>query len=718
MSTYPVTSAWYRQNGGAWWATLAGSAAPCGKNSGGTNSYETRMAVDFAAIRAANVNSYITSAKLYIRATAEYGTSGVYARITTAAYGVLASGSGASGAAGSWISITLGAAEIAALTNGSAVYVGTYGTANGSYFQHYTTATSQAYLDITWAARAPSPTPPSFLAVSTPVKIDSPTFTWTAGTDHLVSQANLVYDLQMSFNGGNTWSTSQYSSAGATSKAINLKTLLSLQAKQYYYNTAVKFRARTLAHWNGTDYASTWVTSGVITVDYRIPPTAPTSISASKADLYEGEATTITLGRPANYNTHTNTGADMVFVYEVYTGPGGMLISSAQDKDLATVALPVTIGNLTTGKSDLVTTIRAYVKDSMTQAGPESARIPFTIRRFRAPTVSISSHVRNEGNAVVQLLISDTGYGGTQAAAQIAKIQGRIDGGTWQDITPDSVTGLLATITTPGMASGSRYTLGFRAVNVAPAGTALAGQTGAETVLTVLPYLPSAGAFYDSATGTDGLWARSLRLGNDPTVAGFGSDYIAGKDDRNTASTTDIGRMMRITLKSNGTDGLADGGSFHTILQTQTWTDSSGGNIHEIGLTVNGNMYIRTAPIGGTWSAWDRIVRVGNLASLFPAWTNATYQNSWTTFSGWTAAGYYKDPFGIVHLRGMITGGTIGAAAFTLPTGYRPPNAGAQFPVASNSALGRVYCNSDGRVIIETPSNNAWVSLEGIQFRV
>jgi hypothetical protein len=60
--------------------------------------------------------------------------------------------------------------------------------------------------------------------------------------------------------------------------------------------------------------------------------------------------------------------------------------------------------------------------------------------------------------------------------------------------------------------------------------------------------------------------------------------------------------------------------------------------------------------------------------TMLPAWTAPSFQNSWADFaSGATyAAGYYLDPSGVVHLRGLITGGATNTVAFTLPAGYRP----------------------------------------------
>lgn len=94
-----------------------------------------------------------------------------------------------------------------------------------------------------------------------------------------------------------------------------------------------------------------------------------------------------------------------------------------------------------------------------------------------------------------------------------------------------------------------------------------------------------------------------------------------------------------------------------------------------------------------------------------------TFENSWVNFgAGWQVAGFWRDAFGWVHLRGLIKSGTVGSNAFTLPPGYRPKLSEA-FGVDSNSAYGRVEVLADGSVIPKTPSNNAYVSLSGIKFR-
>lgn len=53
------------------------------------------------------------------------------------------------------------------------------------------------------------------------------------------------------------------------------------------------------------------------------------------------------------------------------------------------------------------------------------------------------------------------------------------------------------------------------------------------------------------------------------------------------------------------------------------------------------------------------------------AWITPTLLNGWTSGIS-TQVQYMKDQFGFVHLRGVITGGTVGSPAFILPSGYRP----------------------------------------------
>lgn len=103
------------------------------------------------------------------------------------------------------------------------------------------------------------------------------------------------------------------------------------------------------------------------------------------------------------------------------------------------------------------------------------------------------------------------------------------------------------------------------------------------------------------------------------------------------------------------------------------------------------------------------------------SWINVSggvgFTGTWANFgSGRNDAGYYKDPLGVVHLRGLVKSGTIGTGIFTLPSGYRPPNIQVH-AVASNAAFGYLDISTAG-VVRPLVGNTAWVSLDGITFRV
>jgi hypothetical protein len=97
------------------------------------------------------------------------------------------------------------------------------------------------------------------------------------------------------------------------------------------------------------------------------------------------------------------------------------------------------------------------------------------------------------------------------------------------------------------------------------------------------------------------------------------------------------------------------------------------------------------------WSNYDSAVNHGD----------ATYQH----------AAYRKDNDGVVHLRGLVKGGTIGQRFFTLQGDYCPwyfhP-----FPAISSNALARVtvefvqpWCG-----VYADFGSNTWISLEGVSY--
>lgn len=106
-----------------------------------------------------------------------------------------------------------------------------------------------------------------------------------------------------------------------------------------------------------------------------------------------------------------------------------------------------------------------------------------------------------------------------------------------------------------------------------------------------------------------------------------------------------------------------------------------------------------------------------------PTWIAPTFTNSWGNYGGgFNTAGYVKDAMGFVHLRGLVSSGSV-AAMFTLPSGYRPASACIFVCPCNHTASppgnARVDVSAGGAVSLVSyaaSSNNAWVSLDGITF--
>jgi hypothetical protein len=90
------------------------------------------------------------------------------------------------------------------------------------------------------------------------------------------------------------------------------------------------------------------------------------------------------------------------------------------------------------------------------------------------------------------------------------------------------------------------------------------------------------------------------------------------------------------------------------------------------------------------------------------------FNNSWVALAGGSPPQFRKDISGYVHLSGVLSTGTIAAAAYALPVGYRPL-ATHYFAVMSNNAFGCVQITAAGQVIPLVGSNASFF-LDGTCF--
>lgn len=100
--------------------------------------------------------------------------------------------------------------------------------------------------------------------------------------------------------------------------------------------------------------------------------------------------------------------------------------------------------------------------------------------------------------------------------------------------------------------------------------------------------------------------------------------------------------------------------------------------------------------------------------SAQPAWTAATLAGTWTNYnSGFAPASYFKDNFGIVHLSGLVLGGTYNTTIFTLPAGSRPAYI-LGLPGVVNNSAGIITITAAG--VVTAQGAGGAVNLDGISF--
>jgi hypothetical protein len=107
---------------------------------------------------------------------------------------------------------------------------------------------------------------------------------------------------------------------------------------------------------------------------------------------------------------------------------------------------------------------------------------------------------------------------------------------------------------------------------------------------------------------------------------------------------------------------------------------------------------------------------MGQPTQTTEAFIAPTLLNGWVNFGApFNPAGYFKDAFGVVHLRGIVKSGTVNTAVFTLPAGYRPANT-EQYAIYTGSTVGVVEILATGDVIAQV-GNNTDFRFDGITFR-
>lgn len=121
---------------------------------------------------------------------------------------------------------------------------------------------------------------------------------------------------------------------------------------------------------------------------------------------------------------------------------------------------------------------------------------------------------------------------------------------------------------------------------------------------------------------------------------GHTHNIIERQDTRSVNETpAEVPVGLSMHLKSNGTDGLSDGGSYHPSLMMKPWNDKSGWPIGQIAVTQNNNLWFRISGTGDTpaWESWKKVSLDGhahNYAGSSSAGGTANSVNGFTFWSG------------------------------------------------------------------------------------
>ncbi|KYG65693.1 hypothetical protein AZI86_01050 [Bdellovibrio bacteriovorus] len=183
---------------------------------------------------------------------------------------------------------------------------------------------------------------------------------------------------------------------------------------------------------------------------------------------------------------------------------------------------------------------------------------------------------------------------------------------------------------------------------------------------------------------------------------------IGGVGGANSVGTTQL-QNNSVTLDKIDFSSTSKGLGLPSMTTTQMNAISSPTAGMMVFNTTTGTTHVYTG------SSWNEVGASGGFT--LESWQTPTLQNGWVNYeNAFNPVGYYKDPFGRVHIRGLVKSGTLSACIFTLPVGYRPANRELFDQIINANTQGRIDVTSDGCVLAYS-SSSTWSALDGISFQ-
>jgi len=198
-------------------------------------------------------------------------------------------------------------------------------------------------------------------------------------------------------------------------------------------------------------------------------------------------------------------------------------------------------------------------------------------------------------------------------------------------------------------------------------------------------------------------------------LLGGGAAFAAGQLGKNSVGSKQLKKNAVVTAKIKKEAITAAKVRKGTLTGSQI-------NVSTLG-TVPTAQTAQTASSVAPPEAWHMVGAPGE-PGFENGWANAPPSPP-LAFEG---AGFYRDHEGVVHLKGLVKGGTSGGIIFHLPSGYRPAGGKAlfRFTLCSGGSCPETFGlmliigpgvapGGDGAVL--APSGATATSLEGISFR-
>ena len=114
-------------------------------------------------------------------------------------------------------------------------------------------------------------------------------------------------------------------------------------------------------------------------------------------------------------------------------------------------------------------------------------------------------------------------------------------------------------------------------------------------------------------------WSK-ITTGKPTTLGGYGITDAAASTHTHTQiynlDTRSVNHNpysypgVSLHIKTNTTDSLADGGTYHGVLNLAFWQDNTGGRAHELAVTDGNKLYHRSTNDGTTFTGWERLVKL------------------------------------------------------------------------------------------------------------